>query len=316
MRLFSKTIVPCFAALGVLSAAPIQAEVGSSGAPLPALESDPPDTVFPQSCSVSVVADGITVEMSVSESGEMPALLLNGPLFGWMGEADPYPDRHFPELEIRIDGAPVMPNDRFEAWAGKNNITNLVRAAEMDPWAVVRTPPYTSAHAKNSQVLIALRNAGAIEQAGDNYLAKWKVRRIVRIPLNAAPRQSVEFRYSARPGHSLLNDMEQVVTPAREREYCISEKQLRSTLRRAHAAGLLDVTEHAIATNIDDHTPSTVTLTLSGDAAATSRTAIFLCAPHGKSIAKIGTVTRQPAQVDEHGILHLLRVAETSAKSP
>jgi hypothetical protein len=185
----------------------------------------------------------------------------------------------------------------------------------MDPWAVVRTPPYTSAHPKNPQVLIALRNAGAIEQAGDNYLAKWKVRRIVRIPLNAAPRQSVELRYSARPGHSLLNDMEQVVTPAREREYCLSLKQLRSTLHRVRGVGLLDVTEYAIATHIDDQTPSTVTFTLSGDAASTSGAAIFLCAP-GKSIAKIGTVTRQPAQVDERGILHVLRVVETPAKSP
>jgi hypothetical protein len=301
------------AALCVL-AAPIQAEVLGPGVPLPGLESDPPDTVVPEACSVSLVADKVTVNWSVRTDTEMPALLLTGYLFGWTGETDPYPDRHFPELEIRVDDAPATPNDRFEVFAGKNNVTNLIRAAQMDPWAITRTPPYTQAHPSNPQVLNILRNAGAIEMVDDNYLAKWKARRVLRVPLKAVPNQRVEFRYAARPTRSSLT-VEQVVTPARENEYCLSSKQLRGLLHAGSAARMLSVTEYTIPTHIDENSPSNVTLTMSAGDAAAPRTLIFLCGPHRKSVAKTD-LTRQPALVDEHGILRVLTVVESRANSP
>jgi hypothetical protein len=304
----------CLALVWVLFATPITAEVLVQAAPLPGLESDPPGTVVPQVCSVNVAAGRITVEMSVTTDAEMPALLLNGPFFGGAGEADPYPDRHFPELEIRIDGAGATPNDRFEAFAGKTNVTNLIRAAQMDPWAVARTPPQTSAHPQNPQVLNVLRNAGAIEPVDDGYVAKWQVRRVLRIPLHAVPEQRVELRYSARPARSRWN-LEQLLIPARESEYCVSPNQLRGMLRGGRGMQGLEVTEYSIATTIDDHSPSTVTITLSEDTHY-PRAAFFLCGPHRKSIAKAGAVTRQPALPDEHGTLRVLTVVESPAKSP
>lgn len=306
----------CLSVLWGLSALPIRAQVPAPDAPLPGLESDPPDTVLPQSCTVNIVADRITVEMSVRTDAEMPALLITGPLFGWTDASDPYPDRHFPELGIRINGTPATPNDRFEAFAGKNNVTNLIRTAQMDPWAVARTPPHTSAHAQNPQALNVLKNAGAIEPAGDDFVAKWKVRRVLRIPLNAVPEQSVELHYLARPARSWLN-FDQIVTPARELEYCVSSKLLRGLLRPGRGTQSLGVTEYRIATGIDEHSPSTVMLSLSEEEGAhPPRAAFFLCGPRHKSIAKTHAVTRQPAQSDEHGILHVLSVVESAAKSP
>jgi hypothetical protein len=260
---------------------------------------------------VSVVAGKVTVDWSVRTEAEMPALLLTGPLFGWTGATDPYPDRHFPELEIRVDDAPATPNERFEAFAGKTSVTNLIRAAQMDPWAISRTPPYAQAHPNNPQVLNVLRNAGAIEMVDDNYLAKWKARRVLRIPLNAVPKQRVEFRYSARPARSSLT-VEQVVTPARESEYCLSSQQMRGLLHAGSAARMLSVTEYAIPIQIDENLPSTLTLTMSAGA---PRALIFLCGPHRRSIAKTDP-TRQPALVDEHGILRVLSVVESPANSP
>jgi hypothetical protein len=294
-----------------LLAAPIQAEVLGPGVPLPGLESDPPGTVVPKSCAVSVTAGNVTVDLSLRSDHEMPKLLLNGYLFGWTGETDPYPDRHFPELEIRIDDVPATLNDRFEAFAGKNNVTNPIRAAQMDPWAITRTPPYTQAHPTNPQVLNVLRNAGAIEIVDDHYLAKWKARRVLLIPLNPVPNQQVELRYSARPARSSLT-VEQIATPQRENEYCLSSKELRGALHAGPAPRMLSVTEYTIPTAIDENSPSTVTLTMS---AGDPRARIFVCGPHRKSVAKTD-LKRQPVLVDEHGILQVLSVVESPAESP
>ena len=50
------------------------------------------------------MGDNVTVELDLVTTSDQPALLIDGPLFGWSGEAEAYPDRHFPELEVRIDG--------------------------------------------------------------------------------------------------------------------------------------------------------------------------------------------------------------------
>jgi hypothetical protein len=290
--------------------------------PLPGLESDPAGTVVPESCTVSVIAGTVKVDLSASTAVEMPALLLSGAFFGWNGPSDPYPDRHFPELEIRVDGVPIKPEDRFEAFVGKTNITNLIKLAEMDPWAVTRTPPVTQAHAKNVQVLNGLKNVGAIEQSGEGYLVKWSVRRLLRIPLRAVPVQRLELDYTARPASSLMT-AEQLDTTSREKSYCISPKQLRPLMRPEEFSTWLTVNEFSISTGIDGKSPLSVILTMSpnpgGDAKppaspntgrnARSPTYLFFCGPHGKPIARKASVTRERVEVDDQGTVHVLSVA-------
>src|ERR1700683_4189222 len=92
----------CSLALGA-AVSPLQAEGFRLGAPLAGLESDPAGTVVPGSCTVSVMAHGVRVDLAAGTAADTPALLLSGPFFGWSGASDTYPDRHFPELEIRID---------------------------------------------------------------------------------------------------------------------------------------------------------------------------------------------------------------------
>src|ERR1700689_1708149 len=113
------------------AASQLSAAESRTAVPLPGLESEPAGTVVPESCTVSVNAGSVKVDLSASTAAEMPALLLSGAFFGWNGPSLPYPDRQFPELEIRIDGVPIKPEDRFEAFVGKTNITNLIRSAEM-----------------------------------------------------------------------------------------------------------------------------------------------------------------------------------------
>jgi hypothetical protein len=297
-------------------APPVWAEQSYPAAPMPGLESDPTGSVVAEVCSVSVMGGRIRVDLSASTAGEMPALLLTGAFFSWNGPSDPYPDRHFPELGIRVDGAPMEPQDRFEAFMGKTNVTNLIKMAEMDPWAISRTPPMTLAHPKNVQVLNALRNVGAIAQSGDGYLAKWTARRLLRIPLKAAPSQQVELDYAARPVVSILT-AEQIDTRTREKSYCISAKQLKPLTRSSSDSTRLIAGEFSIPIGIDGKSPGSVILNMSLNPADTDSPGyIFFCGPHGKPIAKKASVARGRIEADDQAIVHVLSVTAAARSQP
>jgi hypothetical protein len=295
-------------------APPIYAQPSFPAAVIPGLESDPAGTVVPKVCTVSVTGGMVRVDLSVGTVAEAPALLLNGASFGWNGPSDSHSDRHFPELEVRVDGAPITPEDRFEAFVGKTNVTNLIKMAEMDPWAISRTPPVTSARPKNAQVLNALTHVGAVEPSGDQYLAKWTARRLLRIPLKAVPLQRAELDYTARPASSVMT-MDQLDTTSREKSYCISPKELRRLTGSGPVPTSVTVNEYSIPAGIDGRSPTSVILNFSKNAGrgANSSAYIFFCGPHGKPMAKKTSVTRERAEVDDQGTLRVLTVAVTSS---
>jgi hypothetical protein len=306
----------CLSIWWAVMAPPVCAEQSYPAVPMPGLESDPTGTVVAEVCTVSVMAGKVKVDLPASTAEKMPALLLTGTFFGWSGPSDPYPNRHFPELEIRVDGAPIEPQDRFEAFMGQTNITNLIKMAEMDPWAISRTPPMTSAYAGNVQVLNALRNVGAIAQSGDDYLAKWTARRLLRIPLTTAPSQQVELEYAARPVISILT-ADQIDTTSREKSYCISPKQLRPLTRSGSDPTWLTADEFSIPTGIDGKSPRSVILNMAlNPAAADSPGYIFFCGPHGKPIAKKTSVARERIETDDQAIVHVLSVTAAARSQP
>jgi hypothetical protein len=284
----------------------LAAEVPSPGAPLPGLESDPPGSVTPRSAAVTLRDSHVTLDLAVSVTPEATGLLLNGPHFGWLGAAERYPARHFPELEIRLNGAVVAPQDRFEAMVGRTNITNLIKAADMDPWAVARNPPVTTAHPRNPQILNALRNSGAIADtdapagADGAYTAKWVVRRMVVVPLSAAADVPLQLDYDARPGVALSTDA--LATSSLGGRYCLAGNALRR-LQSRPGKNPAALTEYDIATGIDGKAPSTVTFSMRGS----SRMA-FWCGPAGRSMARRGTADRERASADAAGVLHVLTI--------
>lgn len=303
----------CAAAGSALRADESRADESRAGVPLPGLESDPPGTVVPVSCTVSVVGPGVRVDLAAGSAEAAPALLLSGPIFGWSEASDPYPDRNFPELEIRVDGAPMTPQDRFEAFVGKTNVTNMIKSAEMDPWAISHTPPFTLAHPRNIQILNVLKNVGAIEPSGDGYLAKWSARRLIRIPLKTVPVQRVELSYTLRPTISLIT-ADQLDTTSREKSYCVTPYQLKRLTRSGSPAATLIVNEFSIATGIDGKPPTSVILNVSPNlrAEAAGHTDLFFCGPHGKPVSKKGSVTRERIEVDDQGTMRLLSVTAAS----
>lgn len=302
--------VVCAPVLWAALMAPLAADETHEAVSLPGLQSDPAGTVEPDACTVSVVGNQVTLGLSLKASGDAPALLLEGAPFGWTGAAAPYSDRQFPELLIRLDGASITLEDRLEAFAGKANITDPLDLAQMDPWAITRSPPLTSAHPQNPQVLNVLKKLGAIEPSGDEYLAKWNARRIVRVPLKSAREQRIELQYTARPAAALVA-VDRLDSPSRERTYCVSGKQLDRLAHGEAPGALLSVEEFVLPAGIDGYPPQSVTLSLStgvgGGKSPFAR--VFFCGPHGKSIAKTGELTRVPAQTDERGVLRLLRIS-------
>lgn len=290
------------------SAAALAAGEFRVGLPLPPWESDPSGTIIPHSAVVSLADNHVTVNMGVTTaSEEMPALLLTGPSFGW-NSADDYPEKQFPELQIRVDGMPAKLQDRFEAFAGAMNITNMVRMAGLDPWAITHTPPVTGAHTEHPAVLKTLLNLRAIEKSGDDYVAQWTARRIVRVPLPPASEHQVAFEYTARPATAVMT-VEELDTTAREKRFCITPKVLKRWSRSGSAAIRLTVTEYELSTAIDGKLPTPVVFSVSpSDAAKPAAGYWFMCGPHGKSVAKNGPFAREPAELDDAGSLRVLKV--------
>jgi hypothetical protein len=287
-----------------------RASGSSTGAPLPGLTLDEGSKVAADSCWVTLSGENVSVELSIHADSTQAALLIEGPLFGWQGESEGYPDRHFPELEIRIDGASMMPEDRFEAFMGKSNITSAIRDAGMDPWAIAHTPPVTPVR-PDSRALKALERMHAVQRSGEEYLAKWTARRVLRIPLKASVNQRVELRYLARPASSQLQS-NQLLTSEREAAYCVSPAQANARLHTGSSPRLVHIAEYSIATGIDGRPAPTVMLTMSANAGSgtASRVFMFVCGPHGKPIAVAGNLARRPVLVDQAGNLRILEVIE------
>lgn len=301
------------AMLGALAAA-ANAAGSSTGAPLPGLKADEGSHVSAQSCSVTLAGNKATVELELATASDQPALLIDGPLFGWLGESEAYPDRHFPELEIRIDGASITPEGRFDAFIGARDISSLIRRAGIDPWAITRSPPIVSAAsaaspAQKPWAMQALEKTGAVQRSGDDYLARWTARRMVRIPLKNAPQQRLQLSYLARPAFTQASPPE-LLAGEREAAYCLSPKQMNARLHTGTNPRPFRIVEYSIATGIDGRPAPKVLLTMSEDAggAPASHVVTFVCGPHGSPIAVSGNLTRRPVLPDQAGNVRLLEV--------
>ena len=281
--------------------------------PLPPLQSDPPETVHANSCAIVLTGDHVAMDLAVTPSGETPALLLEGGLFGWTGPNTRYPNRHFPELQIRVDGASGTIEERYEAFIGSRNISTMLRLMGMDPLAVVHTPPLTTAELNNAPQLKALVNVGAVKMSGDGYLAKWQVRRIVRIPLVTAPVHRLTLEYQALPAVSVLN-LQELDTASREKSYCLSPAKLRR-LPHARSVPAWLASEYVLPTGIDQKTADTMSFTMSPGvgADAVAKAYVFFCGAYGKPTATQGAVDHAGVNVDELGNLHVLRLSESAA---
>jgi hypothetical protein len=298
-------------ALAQLAALPCAraAAQSSAGVPLPGLTSDEETAAAVQSCAVTLSGRDVRVEFDLHTTGNPGALLIEGPSFSSLGDSDAYPDRHFPELEIRIDGASVDPEDRYQVFMGKTDITAAIRLDGMDPWAIARNPPVIAAKPE-ARSWKALEKMHAVQPSGEDYLANWTARRLLRIPLHTSANQRIELRYRARPAFMHLAS-DQLLAGGREAAYCLSPKQLNTLLHAAGNPRPLELVEYSFASGIDGHPAATATLAATAQAGpAEKRVFHFACGPRSKPIAVAGNLKRQPVQTDPSGNVRLLEVME------
>jgi hypothetical protein len=282
----------------------------SGGAPLPGLKADEGTVVSPQSCSVTLQGAKATVELELAATSDQPALLIDGPTFGWMGETEAYPDRHFPELEVRVDGTLIAPEGYFLASMGKRDISSLIRRAGIDPWAITHSPPIVSSP-KDPFWLQALEKTGAIEHSGDDYIAHWSAQRVVRIPLKMAPQVQLQLSYLARPAFRQASP-DDLLTGEREAAYCVSPKQVHAKLHAKANSGPMSIKEYSIATGIDGRPAPRILLTKSAQSGlpTASRVTTFACGPHRSPLAVAGNLTRRPVAADQAGNVRILEVTQ------
>lgn len=189
-------------ALAGLLAAPLaQADDESAGV-------EPPRLSFTARITASdrhIALDGhdarVRVTLARAARGRVDVTL---PEFGWLGAGEPYPDRQYPELALRVDGAPARVRDTFAARTSAGDITPLLRDAGVDAYAIADTPPIVDLSHAPARTRSALMAAGALRtdpDAGD--LAAWSIRRRLRVTLPAASRATLALRYRARPAFAL-----------------------------------------------------------------------------------------------------------------
>jgi|SRR5579872_5736812 len=284
----------------------------SAGVTLPGLRSDPAGSVTVSAASLVSQAGNIELTLTVTvQRNQGGSVTIQMPRFGWLGEAEPYPDRQFPELQILADARPAKTESSFEAYVGSADVTEAILRAAVDPFSIAETPPFVTPRAGGAQAIEALERLGAVEKSDGEYLAKWTVQRRVEVALDAGS-HTLTLSYKGRPGFSLLR-FDQISKPAYLAKYCLSAANLTSVFGRVVATRMFVVSDYAVPSSVDDRPPRSLSVALAASRKeAAQRTLIAFCGADGKAvIGQIPGVTAS-ARTDAKGTIHILSIASVS----
>jgi len=228
--------------------------------------------------------------------------------FKWRGEGDPYPDRQYPELAVRVDGRTTRVRDGFKAETAKGDITGLLRAARIDPFVIADSPPIVDVDKLGRREAQALRDAGALKQdpdAGD--LAMWYAQRKVGFDLPANRPAVLEVRYIARPAFSLRPATDSELDP-RLRQACASMAGLREQAAQVLVGESVLVEEYAfdVAANAQaNEAVVALDLRAATDAPAT---VYVVCGAEGAGLVGVGHLSGLGARGSD-GLVHVVALS-------
>jgi len=191
------------AAAALLLAWPAAADDSSAGAAPGALAAEPAGAVTLSAATLSLDGDEVRLALTVAVRGSGATMRLDLPAFGWLGEADAYPDRSFPDLRLELDGRAAAVRSGFTATANGRDVTEAVRAAGVDPFAIAATPPVIAAPPGREDAVARLVAAGAAQRAPEGLLATWTAARWLSLPVPAGTHR-LTLRYTALPAFALL----------------------------------------------------------------------------------------------------------------
>lgn len=277
--------IPAVAAFLFLLAPAATAEDASQGVILPGLRSAtaPAAKVTVKSAHLELRGSNVEVVLNISSSVST-SLTLETPEFRWLGDAETYPDRQFPELQITIAGSPTAVESTPAAFVGKTNVTEALRDSGLDPFLITDTPPLVRLNPAMTGKLEAL---GAIRKSDGEYLANWTAQRTIQFPIPAGG-TSIKMTYHGRPAFE-LESIQQIKDLAK---YCTSSDALSKKLNHPKPDQVFVVSEYSIPVSIDNHPPRSLTIKLD------EKTATASCG----------------SRTDSTGVVHILSVAEPGAR--
>ena len=292
----------CLLAAATLGPRLAQADDSSHGVMLPGLVAVPPGSARVAEATVDLQDGQVHEALTLDQIGHADAAaVINGPLFGWRGEADPYPDRQFPELQATLGGVEASPGNGFAAFAGLQDITALVVSAGLDPFTIADTPPIVDRpHGAARSAFEMLQQLGAIRPSDGQFLARWTARRIFRFNLGDRAQTVLTLAYHARPGFDLMviGDLPHAVRLA---DYCLTEANLAERLATPRADQLFVVKTFAIPVGIDGKPPERVM------AHVENPDALF-CGNDGAAVAGGPRTSPRSASVGDGAILHVIEI--------
>lgn len=282
---------------------PSRAADGSAGVPLPGLMSAPKGSVRAMSAVVDLAGDAVVLRVKLRASRVSSGLALQGPRFGWLGEADVYPDRHFPELQAHLHGEALPASSAFKAWAGPHDVTADVTALGLDPFVIATSPPLLDpAPDVDSAPFRRLLALKAVQPTDGQLWARWQARRSWHValpPSRASEVQELQLSYTARPGLALL-PVNELPVAVHLGDYCVSAAQVRNRLAALGQDGeSVVVRSYAIVVGVDGRRPGSVTATV-----ADPRT--IFCGAHGQAV--FGGSAPTTVRADRAGVLRILRL--------
>lgn len=286
----------------LVAAAPlVMADDTSAGVTPGAFVSVPRDSVPMAQTSVLIKGRHVTLSFTParSERGKVQ-LLLQGERFGWLGDAEPYPDRHFPELVIAANKVALPVVESFVAQVGKTDVSALLRAAGINPWTIADTPPFVTLDGVKPDALAKLQAAGAVRADGANYLAQWQAARA----LTFAADQPFSIDYDLRPGYAMAN-REALANAGLQKRYCFSSAQLARILPAGAGAVQYTLKQIQVPVSVDKRLPRMLRLTLEPEAGVLF---VATCARHGSAVAGAQGLQQIPVMADQHGDIALLTI--------
>ena len=286
------------AATLALLAAPAVAEDQNAGVAPKPFRAEPAGGASPTSAAVTLGDKEVRVDLTLSARAGA-GVWLDLPRFGWLGEAESYPDRQFPELKIELDGRPVTPVERVSVLAGGADITAAVRAAGADPFAIAETPPFVDAVPGKEAALAKLIASGAVKRMPEGLFATWTAQRSVRVTPGAG-HHLLSFRYTPRPAYRLapLNS-----AGVRWADYCTTPAATARVLARHRLSGPVVVSDYSVPVALDGVRPRTIMLRSS----FTGTGATIVCGAGGAALTD--PAGENAVRTGADGGIHILRLA-------
>jgi hypothetical protein len=305
-------VVAALLASALAVQAPTGAVDASDGVVGPNVEIEPAESTAVLSATVLLRDKTVQLTWKLNvQPGHSARASFTGQRFRWRGEADPYPERQFPELEVLLDGAPALTTSRFSAWMKSTEISNQIRAAGLDPFVITESPPIVAPPGALSEPLKALEREGAIVPDDAGYLAKWSAQRIVSVPLAPGSQRQLTLKYTARPAFA-LQSFSTLASGIALSKYCVTKSQLSQLLAAAARRYPIQVNEYAVPSAINNTPPPELSVDIGGlELEGQPVTIAIVCKPNGEFAVVRGQGELQ-VRPDARGTLHLLalRVAQ------